>query len=247
MDVKKVLEKLQKIKAHAESAAKIGSEAEAEAFAAMLQQLLTKHKLGMSDLDFEVEDVRQPVGTGMIDWQDIKVRKSRIAWIEQLAAIVAKAYFCQILVHSGSSHITLVGRENDRVIAEYVIITLVRLAQRLSEKEFGKLYRQDRYRAHGFKASFLKAFVQRINERLKEERGEAERSTSTALVRIRHEEKAVEDYLKSMSTRKVAMVRGSNRGHNAEGWRRGRDVADRMDLKGRALDRGSNSAGALRR
>jgi hypothetical protein len=243
----KLLEKLQKIKAHAESAAKIGSEAEAEAFAAMLQQLLTKHKLGMSDLDFEVEDVRDPVGTSMVDWQGVKIRKSRIAWIEQLAAIVAHAYFCKILVHTGSSHITLVGREQDRVVAEYVIVTLVRLAQKLAEKEFGKLYRQDRYAAHGFKGSFLKAFVQRINERLKEERGEAERSTSTALVRIRHEEKAVEDYLKSMKTRKVAMVRGSRRDHNAEGWRRGREVADRMDLKGRALNRGSNSAGALRR
>jgi 1,6-anhydro-N-acetylmuramate kinase len=50
MTQEKILEKLGKIKAHMESAQEIGNEAEAQAFASMLQNLLTKHKLEMTDI-----------------------------------------------------------------------------------------------------------------------------------------------------------------------------------------------------
>lgn len=237
----KLLDKLKKIKAHAESADKIGNEAEAEAFAAMLQRLMLRHKIDMTDLDFEVEDAKEQVTRGNIDWKDIKVRKSRVAWIERLAGIVARAYFCRILVHPGSSRLTLVGRESDRLIAEYIIITLVRLAEKLAKKERDKVYRQNRMRASGFQAAFLKAFTIRIAERLEDERRTAETSSSTALVRINRAEADVNEYMKSF-TKKAAIVRGSRRDFNAEGMRKGRAVADSMNLRGNAVESGSSRA-----
>ena len=51
----------------AEGAKAIGSEAEAQAFAEMLQKLLMDHKLEMTDLEFEEMEKEQPVERHMID------------------------------------------------------------------------------------------------------------------------------------------------------------------------------------
>ena len=134
-DREKILEKLQKIKAHAESAEKIGSQAEAEAFAAMFQQLLLKHKISATEVEVEQLERDEPVDKFQVDWQDIRVRSTRIAWIERLAGIVARAYFCRILVHPRSSNITIVGRKSDAAIAEYMLVTLVREFSRLLGEE----------------------------------------------------------------------------------------------------------------
>ena len=48
----KILDKLGKIKAHMESAAEIGNVAEAQVFGVMLQNLLAKHKLEMTDITY---------------------------------------------------------------------------------------------------------------------------------------------------------------------------------------------------
>ena len=245
-DREKILDKLIKIKAHAESAAKIGSEAEAEAFAAMLQQLLLRHKIDMTDLEIEKEEAEEPVDKYTIDWQDVKVRGARIAWIERLAGIVARAYFCRILVHPNSSRITLVGRKSDAAVAEFMIVTLVRAAEQLARKEYGKVFRMDKYAARGFMPSFLKSFTVRIAERIEDERRTASTSTSTALVRINRAESAVTDFMKQF-TKKAAMVRGSRDDGNAEGYRRGRAMADAINLNAgsRAVETGSTTARSL--
>ena len=57
----KILEKLGKIKNHMESAKEIGNEAEAQAFAAMLQTLLLKHKLSLTDVEYASEMKDEPI------------------------------------------------------------------------------------------------------------------------------------------------------------------------------------------
>lgn len=240
-DREKIIDKLLKIKAHAESAAKIGSEAEAEAFAAMLQQLLMKHKIEMTDLEVEREEAEEPVGKHEVNWTDqVEVRKTRVAWIERLAGIVAKAYFCRILVVPGSSRIILVGRKSDVAVAEFMIVTLTRLAEKLAKKERDKVYRQDRAAANGFQASFLKSFIIRISERLDAERAGAESSSCTALVRINRAEAAVNEFM-SQYTKKASIVRGSRQDSNALGWRRGREVADGLSLRANAVGAGATT------
>lgn len=240
MTLDKILEKLKKLKAHAESAEKIGSTQEAEAFAAMFQQLLIKHKVSMTDLEVDAEEAEEPVDRFDLDWQDVKIRGTRIAWIERLAGIVARAYFCQILVWPNSSRITLVGRQSDAAVAEFMIVTLTRLAEKLAKKEFGVIYRQNRFAAHGFKDSFLRSFIIRLDERLREERGAATKE-STALVRVNRAEAAVSEFMKQF-TKKASIVRGSRQDPNALGWRRGREVADGINLRSKAVEAGTSNA-----
>ena len=53
-----VIDKLRKIMAHAASAREIGNLAEAEAFAAKAQELLLRHKLDMTEVEFAAESSR---------------------------------------------------------------------------------------------------------------------------------------------------------------------------------------------
>lgn len=136
----RVIEKLAKIKRHAESAKEIGSDAEAEAFAAALQKMLLDNKLSMTDLEFAEFEKEQPVGFHRIDYTqypDVTLRKKRTEWIELLSNIIADAHFCRIVVHPNSSRISLIGRAEDAAVAEYLIMTLTRAAEKLSEKAYG--------------------------------------------------------------------------------------------------------------
>jgi hypothetical protein len=243
-----MIAKLRKLKAHAESAAKIGNEAEAQAFAAMFQQLLLKHKLGLTDIEFDAEAAQEKIERHWVDWEthEVRVRKNRVLWIEQLASIVARAYFCRIIVLPGSSNIELIGETSHVEVAEYVLVTLVRLADRMSKLERDKVYRRDRAAADGFRQSFLNGFINRLAVRLKEELAQAVRdagpASSTALVRVNRSESAVTKYMdelkKSKSIKNASRIQGGRRRVNAEGYARGQEVANGMDIRGRAVKPG---------
>ncbi len=240
MTLSKVIEKLRKIKAHSESAEKIGSMDEAEAFAAMFQQLLLRHKLEATDIEFEEEEKEEPVEEHIVEWQDIQFGHKRVGWVERLASIVAKAHFCRIMVCSGSSRITLVGRQSDIEIAEFMLVTLVRIADKLVRKECRK-YRKENPGANtkGYRVSFMRGFIERLAERYREERHSAEVSTSTALVRINRAETAVTTYMDRYT--KLASAVGQSNKHNAEGRRRGRAVASSLNLKANGVKAGRSS------
>jgi len=248
----RIIEKIQKIKAHAESAERIGSEAEAEAFAEMMQKLLLRHKLEMTDIDFTKFEVEEPVEEHEIDYSkyDCQVKRARIAWIEQLAGIVARAHFCRILIHRGSTRITLVGRKSDCDVAEYMIITLQRLLTRLSIK--ARLAHNEECSKEGrkadiynFRASYIRAFVERLSQRYEAERRSQEGSSSTALVRVNRAETAVKEFMAGRRYGRAAVVRGSRKDGNAEGLRRGAAAADSISLRSNAV--GSDSVrGVLR-
>jgi hypothetical protein len=245
MTEEKILEKLAKIKAHAESARQIGSEEEAQAFAEMLQRLLLRYNLAMSDVEFERHEREEPIEQHRVDWQDVKVRKMRVAWIEHLAGIVARAHFCRIVVHSHSSVISLVGRISSVKVAEYMLVVLVRTIEKLSHDAAYRGFNgaNPELRGKGFRAAYTAAFVQRLAERFDEERKSTEATSSTALVRLNKEDQAVKDWMKERMDngmfKKSSIVRGARSDGNAEGWRQGRKAADDVNLKGKAVEHGA--------
>lgn len=244
MTTEKILDKLQKIKAHAESAAAIGSEAEAQAFAEMLNRLLVEHKLEMSDLEFERQDATNPVDQALINFSDegVKVRRTRVSWIEKLASLVARNHCCRILVHPGSSNITLVGRREDRAVAEYMIVTLVRATESMSKKEHQKycwqVYQRDGNcsAARGFKEAFITGFIRRLFDRFEEikRQRESETNTSTGLMRISKDDAAAEAFVEALKPKKATAL-ARLEVNNGEGYRRGVKAADSVNLKANAI------------
>lgn len=139
-DTEKLLDKLGKLKRHAESAKQIGNEAEAQAFADMFQRLVLANKIDVSEVSFEEQEREEPVGSHYIDYHKhgVKLKSRRTEWIQSLAGVVAEAHFCRILVHPGSSRITLVGRKSDCEVAEYVLVTLQRAAEKMAKRAYYK-------------------------------------------------------------------------------------------------------------
>lgn len=246
-DTTKILDKIKKLHQHAESAKLIGSEAEAEAFASMVSKLLNDHKLEMTDIQFEEQIKNEPVDRSYVDWKShgLKHRKTRIAWIERLANMVAKAHGCRIVVITGSSVVIIVGTESNRQVAEYVLVTLVRSAEKIADKEYVRYFYKCRdkgatHLARGYREAFLLGFIDKIGARFEDERARAEASC-TALVRFDKERAAVEDFMKNgMSTKKTSGLSTSSY-INSAGYRDGTSKAGSMDLRGRAVNSGSKA------
>ena len=250
MDISKITETIKKIQAHAESAKQIGNAEEAATFAAMVQKLLRQHQLSMTDIQFEEARKTETIDRSRVDWKEFDVRNRRVQWIERLAHLVTEAYSCKFLVIPGTSHIVLVGTESNRNIAEYVLVTLVRAADRLAQKAYDAYYyeckAEQRQLTPGYKMSFLVAFINRIDQRFREA-DQSLRSNPegcTALVRINTARKDVSDFLASMNPSKasaLAAVSASNR----RGLEEGRKAADGLDLKGKAVEGTASTTRAL--
>lgn len=268
MAEEKILEKLGKLKAHMESAQEIGNEQEAQAFAAMLQNLLAKHKLEMTDIQYTKHLQDEPVEetefggcvVTVVDpktgkrkrvtekYPDYEVKSKRCDWAEMLASVIARAHSCQTMCMTGSNRVWFVGRKTDTAVVDYLFVTMYRAALKISWREYCKFYymcrdeRGDVTLARGFRDSFLNGFVSRLAQRFEEEKRniEAAWQTGTALIRISREALAVKEYLEKKGGKKAAGIGASAKFH-AEGYRQGQAFANGLNLKANACN-GGNSA-----
>lgn len=251
----KVLDKLAKMKAHMESAQNIGSEAEAQAFAAAMQRMMLEHEISMSDIELQQRDVTEPVEEHWIDYSKYgeEPKRARVQWREQLAKIIAEAHFCRHLVHLGSSRITLVGRKSDCEVAEYMIVTLTRLLEKMSLNEWRKEWRrlgghespernrEAREELSGFDTAYRNSFINTLARRYIEEIKQATTPTSNdsgsmALVRLDRKTADVEGYMEEKyGDKKKASGLTRGRSSNSLGWARGHDAAQKMNLRGKAV------------
>lgn len=161
MPDEKILDKLGKIKAHMESAKAMGSEAEAEAFAGMLNNLLTKYKLEMTDIQYSDHVQEEPVesywtGGGVCyeglnkrvykNYPDVEVPRRRNENCERLAQVLAGYHQCGVMVAERTAAICFVGRKSNVMIVEYLYITMLRVSTTLVDKEYkllrGRLRRE---------------------------------------------------------------------------------------------------------
>ena len=124
-DRDKVIDKVIKLHAHAESAKALGNEEEAEAFAAKVQELLTAYKLSQSDLRDKSKVVEEPINVTTVRFDNRT--GSRVAWSEHLAGIVCPAYYCKSFVLTGTNALGVIGQETDRQVCCCMLVTLARL------------------------------------------------------------------------------------------------------------------------
>lgn len=264
MTTEKIIEKLSKLKAHAESAKAIGNEEEAQAFAAMLQNLLYKHKLQMTDIEYAAHLAEEPVeefyaGGGTMpvspnsrkrvykNYPDVEAKARRTEWAQTLASIIADAHACRILVISGSSQIIWVGHKSNTEVCDYLFFTMYRALEKLSWKEYCNYYyaRQDEgcvEAARGFRSAFRQGFIHRLAQRFRDEKKKMEHdSTGTALVRIDKEAIAVKQYLddkrKNKQLKSSAALSRNLRIHK-DGYKRGQQVADSVNINANAVKSG---------
>ncbi len=221
------------------------TEEEAQAFAAMVQRLLLKHKLSMTDVQLEEEE-QEEIGKNWIDWEaaGVEKKKNRVSWMEDLSALVAKAYFCRILVATGSNRICLVGTQSNVEVAEYVITTLVRTAEKISWNKYNNKAShasRNKYKMEkGWRSSFLTGFIGRLRERLDEELNQEAPEGSTALVRVQDSLTRVDDAMNRMLGLGKASALRKKKNFSRKGFESGREAANNLNITGnRAVKGGS--------
>lgn len=253
----KVIEQIAKLKAHAESAKAIGSDKEAQAFAEMMQRLLAKHKLSMTDIEFMQYQDKNPIGNYPIDYAkypDIELYSARQAWIERLAGIVGRAHNCRYAYYTKSSRISLIGRKHEAEQCEFVLIVLQRYVEAASDRARHEYYhahvaqwkREGRHVAgqmKGYRDNWISAFVSRLAQRYDEEKRRLEREAAAAcvaLVRV-SDLKAVDDWVEAGKTsgmfeKKSHALGPVARTAHADGQRHGAAAADEVNLRSNAVE-----------
>ena len=95
-----IIDLLRKLIAQEKSEREIGNLAAAETFAAKAQELLTKHKLDMTEVEFAEEEANEPVIGECIDSNDllgIPAKSKNDRWHSVLISTIAAANFCKVL------------------------------------------------------------------------------------------------------------------------------------------------------
>jgi len=243
----KIIDRLRKLHAHYESSKSIGNEAEAMAFLGKFNELMTEHKLSMEEVTVEQRDREEPLGE---EYVKPFGKRARIGWVEHLAEYVARAYFCRILVVSGSDTIIFVGRETDRKMCSYVFSKLVNFVK----DEADRATRKARYQAwvdagkpsggagpaaRGFRESFIAGCVRRIRERLAELRAQEEKTHGNAYsLVVQRSTMEVTKFIEQMPGLSTARSSSMRSGNHAGGYAAGRAAGDRANIAADGLGGG---------
>lgn len=251
----KILERIRKLHAHAESAQAIGNEQEALTYAAAVRQMLEKYELDMSDVEFAQHQQEEPIKSHVVRPWDFGLAKKakRQPWEVSLGMAVAEAHQCDIIFDRGANSMLLVGRRTNRMVAEYMLITLLRAAEDLADKAYTKEFYRcrdegDVKQARGYRRAFLIGFVRRIGERYQEEvrlTKEAYAKTPHALIRLSSETalvKQVTEIIMKGIGGGMFTINGTHR--NLGGVDAGKAAADKVAIRGTGL--GSEPAGKPR-
>ena len=261
----KILGKLVKMQAQRDGEAQLGNSEAAEAFASAINRMMIEHELHPSDVDYARTADRDPVI--QVPWNPtVKKVRSRIAWQESLARVVAHAHLCKFLIQTGTNNIWFVGTKAHATVAEYTFGVLVAAAAKMSHKAYCDYWwdlraqvgpapaKQQGGRGLGFKESWLNAFIERISERMQEARRQAvvmatdaPGGTSTALIRLDGALAKAQAYIddRFASKKRVSALSNHVRVNNSAGASHGRATADRMVIGRKGIE-GAAASKALK-
>lgn len=243
----KILDKIRKLRAMAESAQQTSTEEEARAFAVKVQELVTRYKIEEAELrEISGEDQNNPIvqirtpHDGFTKYAGKKstaegfpFKQTRVEWSEKLGSIVAKMNYCRMLVIPGVNTLVFVGRRVEAQAAVDTFVYLAAVAERVAWVEY-QIYFDEcaaegcPEKARGFRKSFLLGFVDRLTEKYEQRMSEMRSEwlqNNKALVVLRDALREVDDYVASnIKTRNVK--RAARTVANASGFMRGREVAN---------------------
>lgn len=246
--MEKLVDRIKKMHAKAESAKALGNEAEAFAFASAVSKLLLKHNLEMTDVQAAAAEKEDPVKAHYFDPRTFGLprKKRREHWSELLARIVADAHMCGILPVNKSNMIMLIGTRSNRQACEFMLVFLTRYAVEHSEKDYVRYFYEcrdqgDVTKARGYKAGWLLGFVTRLAMRYKADKQEVIKEVQQvnphALVRLKHQLVKIQEVTDILSDRIAPTPRGRDldKDGSGRGIADGMDHGDRVQLKGAGL------------
>lgn len=216
-------------------------------FMAGVKKTLAVHNLEMSEVEYAVMQKEEPVKVHVLDFNMYGLGKKRmIYWHRMLAFHIARAHFCETLtLDSKTNNLALIGRHHDRLIAEFMVVTIIRLCETLADKAYVREFH--RYNniglpkmARGFRKSFIMGFTQRVCERYmemeREQETEAAKGSGMSLIRLNQEKALVKQVTKDL-TKPGEGVNATNVPTKVKlsGLEQGRQAGDNVNLKNTGL------------
>ena len=213
-----ITELLRKLIAQSESERELGNLDAAKTFAAKAQELLTKHKLDMTEVEMAAEEAAEPIIDECLDADAIigvppHARNER--WYSILLTTIANSNFCRVITGK-SNRFIIVGRESDRLAVKALFIYLAQACNEVARKEctlshtmrpisiFGCDHRTDSPRGRSaenkkFMSSFKVGFSLAIHARLRAKRAElVSNAKEQGLIRIDQMENTLNREFKQM-------------------------------------------------
>ncbi|MEZ5340200.1 MAG: DUF2786 domain-containing protein [Acidimicrobiales bacterium] len=218
-----MLEKIRSLLALAESTT---FEAEAEAFTAKAQALMTRHSLDEATVWGAAANRAEPTLVR------IPVDDPHAGPKSFLLQVVADASNCQAAYHPQYAMSSVVGFESDLVATEVLFTSLLVQAQAAMQRYTGSVPAGTRARSRGFRSSFLRAYANRVGVRLQEvnahERDQRVNSSGGSLLPVFvAREEAVTNKVEELFTITRSRQR---RDYDAAGWAAGEHAAESAEL-----------------
>jgi hypothetical protein len=207
-------------------------EAEAETFTAKAQELMTRHAIYMAMIAANSRRSERP------DTIRIAIDEPYVEPKSILLHIVAERSRCAAVLHDGLAMSSVVGFAADLDATEMLYTSLLVQAQTALRAATTTASAGPRARTRAFRSSFLRAYAQRVAERLDEINdfviAEAEAKTGQSILPVlAARSEVVDEAVGEMFTN---LSRGhARRRFDAEGWACGRMAADRAQLNDRVL------------
>jgi len=236
----KIIDKIRKLFAQAESEKAIGNEAAAANFAAKVQELLDRHNLSLSDIEIAAAK------SGQIEAERVNLILQKIeAWQCHLLQNIAVANGCMSLENE-AGYMIVIGRQNDRAVVIEFYNYFERLAWELAENAL-KAYKEakkDWYfadrEAHfdEFRKSFLIGFALRLSERLGAQHSQDKQidQNYNPNALVFHGSKARDSINFAFENFQVDDVRETERPTHRQGFNSGTDSGDKVALTNKRID-----------
>lgn len=253
----KLIKRIQKLSAKAESSKKIGNIDEAAAFSAKVNELLITHNLAMADLDTDDQD-----SVDGIKYTDLGLSKKYSRWTVNLLTVLCKYNYCKSvylqtsLKKNKTFSATIIGRPENVEVVIYLYEILKREFEKMASVSW-KSYLKDireklvikfslsksslqykkpwtighAYSGRGhYMTSFYRGAIQGIISKLDKEMDIAEEaygSKITDLVIVN--DAAVNEYMKE-NYNNLARMRSSSGKVNGDAYSKGKKLAESSSM-----------------
>lgn len=192
--MEKVIDKIRKVLAHAESARAMGSIAEAEIYARKVQQLLNEYNLSRADLT--EDEVRAEI---IHDTMPLKVPGIGGRSSFDVMSVVAKFNWCKAYTMGNASEnkMIIVGSPDNIEVCKYIHAVVMPVFLKVGKEKY-KEYARHNPTAVGqdtFMRTFLKGCADGLYSKFKAEREEFEKANESSTAIIRTNEVVIVDYV----------------------------------------------------
>lgn len=226
-NIEDIKEKISKLIAKEESAREIGNLAEAEAFAAKVQQLLLQYEL-------DVKDLKNQTGESLVIIEkrfDTKILTTRHEsnWAIYLYNACAKACFCTVLAYGRSAATTFVTLIGTEVNIEMLHLMASRLAvqiRKVARIEFARYVGPDK--RNTWIRGFLKGACHGISQKLRNDAARIMIDQPQMSALVHDKDASMRKYMEEHYP-KLGVSKG-RAGSSTDGYLRGKEVGSTMDV-----------------